>query len=278
VIFFLDPTIKTTSTLTFYPKTDIDFLILFHSAGDLITMDTSGSNNLHGPFMGGSWSVRIYETGYSHPVSDFTGDLAKVMSFPDAKNTTFKINNVQFKLPKIASNGTNVFQVSFTAQDFSHATYFCLNVFYNLDTGAITTTDDLNNNANNAAAIVSSLPRSNGGRCQNPGNCGNCVDYARCMANGKLPTNLGTCAGKHSVANTPGNAGHAGCVLFRFNSCCKAFPCKDTQCPCHAEYINSAGGNSYSVLQANWSPGVCNSATIKKNDIALFPGNSIWCP
>jgi hypothetical protein len=112
-------------------------------AGDLITMDTSGSNNLHGPFMGGSWSVRIYETGYSHPVSDFTGDLAKVMSFPDAKTTTFKIDAVQFKLPKIASNGTNVFQVSFTAQDFSHATYFCVNVFYNLDTGAITNTNPM---------------------------------------------------------------------------------------------------------------------------------------
>ena len=116
-------------------------------------MDTSGTNDLHGPFMGGSWSVRIYETGYSHPVSDFTGDLAKVMSFPDAKNTTFKINNVQFKLPKIASNGTNVFQVSFTAQDFSHATYFCVNVFYNLDTGAITTEHP------NNKEIVSSPPQ-----------------------------------------------------------------------------------------------------------------------
>ena len=36
-----------------------------------------------------------------------------------------------------------MFQVSFTAQDFSHATYFCVNVFYNLDTGAITNTNPM---------------------------------------------------------------------------------------------------------------------------------------
>ena len=32
-----------------------------------------------------------------------------------------------------------MFQVSFTAQDFHHATYFCVDVFYNLDTGKIST-------------------------------------------------------------------------------------------------------------------------------------------
>ena len=40
-----------------------------------------------GPFIGGSWSVRVYEIGFAHPVSQFTGDLAKVISFPDAKKT-----------------------------------------------------------------------------------------------------------------------------------------------------------------------------------------------
>ena len=87
--------------------------------------------------MGGSWSVRVYETGFAHPVGDFTGDLAKVLSFPDAKNTTFKIEGVTFPLPP--NKGQNVFQISFTAQDFSHATYFCLDIYYNLDTGKITT-------------------------------------------------------------------------------------------------------------------------------------------
>ena len=45
-----------------------------------------------GPTMGGSWSVRVYEEGSAHPVGDYFGDLAKVLSFPDAKNTTFAIN------------------------------------------------------------------------------------------------------------------------------------------------------------------------------------------
>ena len=78
--------------------------------------------------------MRVYEIGFAHPIGDFTGDLAKALSFPDAKNTTFKIEGVSFPFPK--KNGTsNDFQISFTAQDFSHATYFCVNIFYNLDTG-----------------------------------------------------------------------------------------------------------------------------------------------
>jgi len=91
-----------------------------------------------GPFMGGSWSIRVYEEGFSHPVGDFSGDFAKVLSFPDAKNTTFKIDGVQFPLPK--NGGQNIFQISFTAQDFTHATYFCVDIYYNLDSGTMTTT------------------------------------------------------------------------------------------------------------------------------------------
>ena len=81
--------------------------------------------------MGGSWSVRVYEEGFSHPVGDFTGDLAKVLSFPDAKNTTFAINGVGFELPPRAATGK--FQASFTAQDFTHASYFCVDIYYTLD-------------------------------------------------------------------------------------------------------------------------------------------------
>jgi len=90
---------------------------------------------LSGPFMGGSWSVRVYEEGFAHPVGDFAGDFADVLSFPDAKNTTFKIEGVKFALPK--SGGENIFQIAFTAQDFSHATYFCVDIFYNLHTGKV---------------------------------------------------------------------------------------------------------------------------------------------
>jgi hypothetical protein len=48
-----------------------------YQAGDMVTLDTSGVTNLHGPFMGGSWSVRVYEDGTSQPVGDFFGDLGK---------------------------------------------------------------------------------------------------------------------------------------------------------------------------------------------------------
>ena len=87
--------------------------------------------------------MRVYEIGFAHPIGDFTGDLAKALSFPDAKNTTFKIEGVSFPFPK--KNGTsNDFQISFTAQDFSHATYFCVNIFYNLDTGEFKMVDQEN--------------------------------------------------------------------------------------------------------------------------------------
>jgi len=102
-----------------------------YQAGDMVTLDTSGVTNLHGSFMGGSWSVRVYEDGTSQPVGDFFGDLAKVLTFPDAKNTTFKIDGVTFPLPK--KQYTGKFQVAFTATDFSHSTYFCVDVYYHLD-------------------------------------------------------------------------------------------------------------------------------------------------
>jgi hypothetical protein len=101
------------------------------TAGTMATLDTSGVTNLHGPFMGGSWSIRVYEDGASHPVGDYFGDLSKVLTFPDLKNTTFKIDGVQFALPKKSFTGK--FQVAFTATDFQHATYFCVDAYYGLD-------------------------------------------------------------------------------------------------------------------------------------------------
>ena len=87
--------------------------------------------------------MRVYDGVHAHPIGDFTGDLAQVLSFPDAKNTTFKIEDntigiisygVNFPFPK-KTGTSNDFQISFSAQDFSHATYFCVNIYYNLDTG-----------------------------------------------------------------------------------------------------------------------------------------------
>lgn len=100
-------------------------------AGKRVTLDASGATNLHGPFMGGSWSVRVYEEGSAHPVGDYFGDLAAVLSFPDAKNTTFAIKGVSFVLPP--KQYTGKFQAAFTAQDFAKDAYFCDDVFYTLD-------------------------------------------------------------------------------------------------------------------------------------------------
>jgi len=105
-------------------------------AGDIVTIDTSGTCNLHNTFMGGSWSIRVYEEGFPKPVGDFHGDdLSKVMTFPDAKNTTFRISGVQFPLP--TSGATNEFQISFVGRDFEKSTYFCVDIFYNLHTGVV---------------------------------------------------------------------------------------------------------------------------------------------
>ena len=70
------------------------------------------------------------------PFSQFHGDdLSKVMTFPDAKNTTFRISGVQFPLP--TSGATNEFQISFVGRDFEKSTYFCVDIFYNLHTGVV---------------------------------------------------------------------------------------------------------------------------------------------
>ena len=96
--------------------------------------------------------MRVYDGVHAHPIGDFTGDLAQVLSFPDAKNTTFKIEDntigiisygVNFPFPK-KTGTSNDFQISFSAQDFSHATYFCVNLYYNLDTGEFKMVDQEN--------------------------------------------------------------------------------------------------------------------------------------
>ena len=96
-----------------------------------LTVTASGMTNLHVPLDTGAWQVRVYETGMPKSVSTNVGDLMKALKFTDAKNTTFAINGVGFQLPPRAATGK--FQASFTAQDFTHAAYFCVDIYYTLD-------------------------------------------------------------------------------------------------------------------------------------------------
>ena len=54
------------------------------------TVKGSGDSNLHGPLLSGSWSLRIYELGLSHPIQTDTGDLLKAVAFLDEKSLRFE--------------------------------------------------------------------------------------------------------------------------------------------------------------------------------------------
>ena len=148
-------------------------------------------------------------------------------------------------------------------------------VLLSATTFALPFNDTVANSAYQKNTNATSMVMKPSVNCCSAANSNNCVGYARCMTGGKLPGGLGTCAGKRSVGKLPRNAGREGCVLFRFNSCCSSFPCKDPQCPCHAEFIQGAIGSTYHLLQSNWVPGVCNTALLPKNDDAIF---GVWCP
>ena len=92
------------------------------------TVTGKGDCNLHGPLLSGSWSMRIYELGLSHPVQTNTGDLMKAVKFLDDKNTTYALD-FDFIMPPAHTSGH--FQGSFTAQDDQHASYLCLDLFFN---------------------------------------------------------------------------------------------------------------------------------------------------
>ena len=92
------------------------------------TVKGSGDSNLHGPLLSGSWSLRIYELGLSHPIQTDTGDLLKAVAFLDEKNTTYALN-FDFVMPPSHVSGN--FQGSLEAQDDQHASYFCLDLFFN---------------------------------------------------------------------------------------------------------------------------------------------------
>ena len=71
---------------------------------------------------------RIYELGLSHPIQTDTGDLLKAVTFLDEKNTTYALD-FEFVMPPSHVSGN--FQGSLEAQDDQHASYFCLDLFFN---------------------------------------------------------------------------------------------------------------------------------------------------
>ena len=83
---------------------------------------------MHGPLLSGSWSLRIYELGLSHPIQTNTGDLLKAVTFLDEKNTTYALNSRDLLCLRHVSGN---FQGSLEAQDNQHASYFCLDLFFN---------------------------------------------------------------------------------------------------------------------------------------------------
>ena len=196
--------------------------------------------------------MRVYEIGFAHPIGDFTGDLAKALSFPDAKNTTFKIEGVSFPFPK--KNGTsNDFQISFTAQDFSHATYFCVNIFYNLDTGEFKMVDQENKEPT-CASFGGCYCKSNH-YCHVPPQPIHCTTDAQCRSSWypssycQNPDKMGTCH-----LNMPPRCEQDSDCLPKLvkeviigNECCGT-PCDDTSecsanmfcCPNHHECMDSS--------------------------------------
>ena len=128
------------------------------NAGAKATIGTSGVTQLHGPFSGGSWSVRVYEQGAPKPVGDFFGDLAKVLTFPDNRNTTFSIKGVSFPLPKRKYSG--IFQAAFTAQDFTKSAYFCVDIFYTLDSNGEAVIADASSSSSPSLVLPTFAPSS----------------------------------------------------------------------------------------------------------------------
>ena len=96
--------------------------------GELASIDAKGDCNLNGPLKSGSWAINVYELGNAHPVDVQWGDLTKAVTFTDPKNTTFDMK-VAFTMP--AAQGSGHFQASLMGQDDQHASYFCLEIFFN---------------------------------------------------------------------------------------------------------------------------------------------------
>ena len=70
----------------------------------MATIDTSGVSNLHGPFMGGSWSVRVYEEGT--PPSKLTETRVKEGKPGGAKDYQAVVNEACGQFPTQRISGS----------------------------------------------------------------------------------------------------------------------------------------------------------------------------
>lgn len=138
-------------------------------AGAVATIHTTGSTDLHVPFVTGAWQVRIYELGFAHSIDTAFGNLADALKFTDpkvgsrmryrviaytparvpgvclhcawaapkrvmsnvAQNTTYEFT-ASFTLPAAMGSSTN-FTASLISTDQSKATYNCLELQYTYD-------------------------------------------------------------------------------------------------------------------------------------------------
>jgi len=100
-------------------------------AGAVATIHTTGSTDLHVPFVTGAWQVRIYELGFAHSIDTAFGNLADALKFTDPKNTTYEFT-ASFTLPAAMGSSTN-FTASLISTDQSKATYNCLELQYTYD-------------------------------------------------------------------------------------------------------------------------------------------------
>jgi len=104
-------------------------------AGATATITITGSTDLHVDLEAGAWQVRVYEIGKAHPIYTTFGDLLTALHFDDRLNTTYTMT-VSFTLP--APVAANNFTISLISSDQQHATYNCLEITYQLGTGAET--------------------------------------------------------------------------------------------------------------------------------------------
>lgn len=100
------------------------------SAGHRATIETTGTTDLHAPFITGAWQVRVYEMGKAKSIATTVGNLESALHFTDKLNTTYSMH-VAFDLPK--PQAQNNFTASLMLTDQTKSTYACLEVHYDLD-------------------------------------------------------------------------------------------------------------------------------------------------
>lgn len=144
-------------------------------AGATATITTTGSTDLHVPFVTGAWQLRVYELGFAHDIYTTFGDLSTALKFTDPKvrssahghvtavtapvttacgfavhssttrptpsaalwlqNTTYEFS-VTFTLPAAKGASSN-FTASLISTDQAKATYNCLEIQYTYDSASV---------------------------------------------------------------------------------------------------------------------------------------------